>query len=149
VVTQNESIHWEVGENLKLNGERTKENAMQAERSQSQKGNQKIKSIDEALKTLNESANESSDKILSMIESDYKDLKNILSETKPKAKRALHDLKSGSMETLQKASEEAKETAINIKEKADESVGRHPWYYIGSAAAVGGLLGYLWGRKSS
>lgn len=109
--------------------------------------NEQIKSIDHALETLNEAAQDSSDEIRSMMEKDYKKLKSLFSDTRPQIRSAINELSEASYESAQRAKDQVIEQSKDAAKSVDDSVHNSPWLYIGGAAAAGALAGYLVSRK--
>lgn len=98
---------------------------------------EKSEKIDSALLALNETAKKSSQQIKSIIEEDYEKIRKLIAETSPEAKKALEKMKTDSIESV-------KQTADSI----NENVHKNPWMFIGGAAAITGLVGYILGRNS-
>lgn len=109
---------------------------------------EKMKSISHALKLLNDAAEESADEIRSMVRSDYRRLKNVLAEVKPEVHSALSEIGGAVSESIGEAKERVVATTRETAHKVDESVHEHPWAYIGGAAAMFALVGFLLGRRS-
>ncbi len=103
-------------------------------------------SIEEALKLLEEAAQQKKD-----------ELKNVMSDKYIHLKNAIVEAESGLVHSLSAAGKHAVEAATHAKdvgvEKArklagdvDVVVHRNPWPYIGGTAVIGLLLGYVLGR---
>lgn len=82
----------------------------------------KTNSINETLKMLDEAAGESSQEIKRMGEE--------------------------SLAYLSQAKDKVVETSKNAAKKIDQSARENPWYFVGGAAAVVGIAGFILGRKS-
>lgn len=106
-----------------------------------------VKSISHALEVLNDAAKDSSSDIKHMINQDYKQLKNILSETSPEVKSALREIVTASQESVTRAKDKVIETTKAAAEKVDETAHKNPWYFIAGSAVVGGILGFFLGRR--
>ena len=96
-----------------------------------------VKSISHALKVLNEAAGNSTEALKDMMKKDYKKLQEVLSEVKP-------ELKSAALEMRDTAVQSTKQSIKKVDDTAHES----PWRFIGGAAIVSIVIGYLLGRKS-
>lgn len=108
---------------------------------------ERVKSIDHALRTLNEAAKDSSQEIKSLINQDYRKLKAVLSEVKPEVRGALKELGEVSQESILRAKDQVVDTTKEAVKVVDESVHKNPWTYIGGAAAIGALACFLLRRK--
>lgn len=107
-----------------------------------------IKTIDEALHVLDSAASESASEIKESIAKDYKNLKRVFLEKAPEVKAGVREIGNQSLELLQKARERAVDTTVETARAIDVSAHENAWYYIGGAAAVGMVLGFIIGRKS-
>lgn len=106
-----------------------------------------IKSIDQALKVLDNAAKESTKEIRSMVDQDYSQLKQIFGEDKANVKSAFGEMKTATAESLYNAKEQVVATTQQTAQRVDESVHENPWVYIGGAALVTAIAGFLLGRK--
>ena len=88
--------------------------------------------LHEAMDLLNEAAREKREELLKLIDEKYTDLKS-----------ALGDAAQASAGLVGKEGELVADTAKNAITTTDQSVHKHPWFYIGGAAAVGLVLGLL------
>jgi ElaB/YqjD/DUF883 family membrane-anchored ribosome-binding protein len=109
---------------------------------------EKVKSIDHALKTLDEAAKDSTQEIRKMVLRDYARLKSILGDVRPEVGDALHEIGTASYESIQRAKENAVKSTKAVANSVDETVHASPWAFIGGAVGVGALLGFLIGRGS-
>ncbi len=112
------------------------------------KETKKIGSINQALEILNNAAMESGDEIRTMIDKDYKKIKETLSDIKPEIRGALNEIRQVSAESLRSAKEKVVDSTKEAAEKIDESAHRHPWYFIAASSALAAVLGFSLGRKS-
>ena len=94
--------------------------------------------LHEALALLNEAAKEKREEVQRLIAEKYTDLTSVLG-----------DAAQASGHWLKKEGNLVADTAKEAASTADESVRKHPFYYIGGAAAVALILGLLLllGRK--
>jgi ElaB/YqjD/DUF883 family membrane-anchored ribosome-binding protein len=88
--------------------------------------------LDEALAHLNEAAKESREELQTLLAEKYTDLK-----------AALGGAAHTSADWAKGKGKEAGETAKLAVSTVDDSVRKHPWYYIGGAALGGLLIGLL------
>ncbi len=100
--------------------------------------------IAEALKLLNEAAQEKKSDLTSMIADKYETLKQVIVDSE---KSMGHAFARGEKRAAEVAMQ-AKEFGIKKAKEVDEHVHDNPWPYIGGAALVGILFGYILGRKS-
>jgi ElaB/YqjD/DUF883 family membrane-anchored ribosome-binding protein len=88
--------------------------------------------LHEALAHLNEAAKESREELQSLLAGKYTDLKS-----------ALGSAAQTSADWVKERGKEAGDTAKLAASTVDDSVRKHPWYYIGGAALGGLLIGLL------
>lgn len=100
--------------------------------------------IAEALKLLNEAAQEKRSDVTGMIADKYEALKQAIADSE---KSVGHAFMRGEKRTVE-AALQAKEFGIKKAKEVDEHVHDNPWPYIGGAALVGILVGYILGRKN-
>lgn len=105
-------------------------------------------SINHALQILNSAAKDSSEDIKEMIDKDYRFLKRAMSGASTGSKAAL-EFKEKAAERLSELKERALERGKVVAKTVDSSAHENPWYFIGGAAVVAGVLGFMMGRKSS
>lgn len=101
--------------------------------------------IADALKLLNEAAQEKKSDVASMISDKYESLKQIILDSE---KSAEHAFVRG-QKRVTDAAVQAKDFGVKKAKEVDEHVHDNPWPYIGGAALVGILFGYILGRKNS
>lgn len=85
--------------------------------------------ISEALRLLEEAAKNKKDELRTLIADKYVNLKTAVVEGAVRAKDVT-----------------AEKTRVAV-EAVDENIHKNPWPYVGGAAALGLLLGYILGRK--
>ena len=88
--------------------------------------------LNEALAHLNEAAKESREELQTLVADKYTELKAALGS-------AAHT----SADWVKEKGKETGDTAKLAASTVDDSVRKHPWYYIGGAAAGGLLIGLL------
>jgi ElaB/YqjD/DUF883 family membrane-anchored ribosome-binding protein len=101
--------------------------------------------IAEALKLLNEAAQEKKSEVASMLTDKYETLKQVVVDSE---KSMGHAFARGERRAVE-AALQAKEFGVKKAKEVDEHVHDNPWPYIGGAALVGVLLGYILGRKNN
>ena len=101
--------------------------------------------IAEALKLLNEAAQEKKSEVAGMLTDKYETLKQVVVDSE---KSMGHAFARGERRAVE-AAMQAKEYGVKKAKEVDEHVHDNPWPYIGGAALVGVLLGYVLGRKNN
>ncbi len=110
-------------------------------------GNQRVhnvKSINQALGVLNGAAQESSEEIKKMINKDFKQMRESLSELKPEIKHVMKEIRDVSSESVLNA----KKKIVTTASQMNTSVHKSPWYFIGGSMLFASVLGFFLGRKS-
>jgi ElaB/YqjD/DUF883 family membrane-anchored ribosome-binding protein len=94
--------------------------------------------VKEAIQVLEKAAASDVDDIKDIFSAEYKHLRKALDKNTPHAVwDKLRDAKDFSVDyTVEKA------------RTVDKSVHENPWYYIGGAALVAGLIGFIVGRSN-
>jgi len=100
--------------------------------------------IAEALKLLNEAAQEKKSDMAGMIADKYEALKQVVMDS---GKSMGHAFMRGEKRTVE-AAMQAKDFSVKKAKEVNEHVHDNPWPYIGGAALVGILFGYILGRKN-
>ena len=108
--------------------------------------NTSSENIAEALKLLEEAAKQKKGELKSAMTDKYMHLKNAIMEAEGSLVKSLSAAKTHAVEAAVHAKEVGVEKAKEIACDVDESVHRNPWPYIGGAAVIGLLLGYVLGR---
>ncbi|TVQ77733.1 MAG: DUF883 domain-containing protein [Bradymonadales bacterium] len=103
----------------------------------------KKEKIESALKLLDDAAKETKEDISGMVREKYHHLEDSISQIQPAIKRQLHEVS----DMTAKAYKKGKKTAMEAAEQVDHSVHESPWPYIGGAALLGAMAGYLLSRK--
>jgi len=94
--------------------------------------------VKEALKVLENAAASDVDEIKEIFSSEYKHLRKALDKHAP---HALWD-------KLKDAKEFSVDYTVEKAKTIDKSVHNNPWHYIGGAALLAGLLGFILGRSN-
>ncbi len=106
------------------------------------------KSISQALTVLNEAAKDSGDEIQRMINKDFALVKNIFGAIKPGIKENLMNARDSAVHSVHEIQDEALTRAKNTANYVDTNVRQYPWQFMGGAAAIAVVLGFMFGRKS-
>ena len=101
--------------------------------------------IAEALKLLNEAAQEKKSDMTGMIADKYEALKQVIVDSE---RSVGHAFRRGEKRAVD-AAVQAKDFGVRKATEVDEHVHENPWAYIGGAAVVGILVGYILGRKNT
>ena len=103
--------------------------------------------ISEALKLLEEAATQKKDELKSAMSDKYTHLRNAIVENERSLVKSLTSAKDHAVEAAIHAKDVGVEKAREIAGDVDKNVHRNPWPYIGGAAVVSLLLGYILGRN--
>jgi ElaB/YqjD/DUF883 family membrane-anchored ribosome-binding protein len=112
-----------------------------------EKVNTSSENIAEALKLLEEAAEQKKDELKSVMSDKYTHLRSMIMETEKGVGKTLADAKKQAAEALLRAKELATEKSLEVARKVDQSVHSNPWPYIGSTAVIGLLLGFVLARS--
>jgi len=94
------------------------------------------KRINEALELLNAAARDKKAELQAAMEDKYTDLSSVVSAfTRQMKDRASEKYEAG------------KQKVVDVATDIDHSVHKHPWAYIGGAAATAMVFGFLLGRS--
>lgn len=113
-----------------------------------EKTNTSNENIEEALKLLDEAAEQKKDELKNVMSDKYTHLRDLFGETKGGFVKSLSDVKRHATETAAHAKETGVEKAKEIADTVDKSAHQNPWPYIAGSAVFGLLLGGLLGRGS-
>ena len=103
--------------------------------------------IAEALKLLEEEAQQKKSELKSAMSDKYTHLKSVIVEAEGSLVKSLADAKKHAVEAAVHAKDVSVEKACAIAHDVDKNVHQNPWAYIGGTAVVGLLLGYILGRN--
>lgn len=101
----------------------------------------------EALRLLEEAATQKKDELKSVMVDKYSHLKSVIVETEHSLAKSLSDARKQAVEAALHAKEVGVEKACELANDVDKRVHKNPWPYVGGAAVVGLLLGYILGRN--
>ena len=110
--------------------------------------NTSTENIAEALKLLEEAAEQKKDELKHVMSDKYMHLRTLITETESGFVKSLSDAKRHAAETASHAKDAGVEKAREIADTVDKSVHQNPWPYIAGSAVFGLLLGGLLGRGS-
>ncbi len=103
--------------------------------------------ITKALQLLEEAAVKDAGTVKELLKDKCTSLKNALIDSEAGMAQKLAQAKQRAIEAAAHAKELAEIKAKELAGTVDESVHQNPWAYIGGAAAVGVLIGYILGRN--
>lgn len=99
--------------------------------------------ISAALELLNDAAKEKGNEMKELMTDRYAHIKQALLHGAEQGKEVLEKVQVLAQEAIVESKKRVKETATNI----DRNVHENPWPYIGGAAVISVLVGYLLGSK--
>ena len=103
--------------------------------------------ISEALKLLDEAAKQKKDELTSAMSDKYTHLKHAIVETERSLVKSVSSAGKHAIDAAAHAKDVGLEKAREVAGDVDKHVHRNPWAYIGGAAVVSLLLGYILGRS--
>jgi len=112
-----------------------------------EKANTSSENIAEALKLLEDAAEQKKDELKNVMSDKYKNLKNLIMESESSLVKSLSEAKRQAAEAAKHAKDVSVEKSLEIVGDVDKNVHRNPWAYIGGTAVIGLLLGYVLGRN--
>ena len=118
----------------------TKERAMVNIESQAKTNNSKIT---EAFELLNEAAKDKRQEMKELMTDRYSHIRQAFLEGSSQGKQLLEK----AQHVAQEAIDEGRETVKKTAKEVDKNVRENPWPYVGSAALVSLVLGYLMGSN--
>ncbi|MHB9144496.1 MAG: DUF883 family protein [Symbiobacteriia bacterium] len=104
-------------------------------------------SIAEALKLLEEAAQEKKDELVNLASNKYTHLKTALVDAEHVAAETLSASQKREINALIHATQVSTEKVTEAATTVNDHVHANPWPYIGGAAVVSLLAGYILGRK--
>ncbi|MBP9674905.1 MAG: hypothetical protein KBD63_07385 [Bacteriovoracaceae bacterium] len=111
---------------------------------------QKIKSINEALRLLDEVSKENVQEIKQMISADYKTLKKVFVDPafeQNGAYNGMHGLGEDAIGYFSKLKDEALKLGRSSAKTVDKSIHESPWYFIGATTLLVGVASYYLGSR--
>ena len=109
-------------------------------------GKTNSKKIAEALDLINEAAKEKTEEVREILASKYQGLKETLFGSD--LKQSFGSARKSAVEAASRAKDVGEEKVKVLATQVDQDVHANPWQYIGGAALVSLLLGYILGRKN-
>lgn len=97
-----------------------------------------VKNLRDALAIIEEASKNESAELRNMLATDYSGVKKAVFLATPES----------AWKSIKQAKEVALDYTVDKAKMVDRSVHDHPWYYIGGAALVSAIIGYLLGRSS-
>ncbi|MCX6112731.1 MAG: hypothetical protein NTY22_05550 [Proteobacteria bacterium] len=94
--------------------------------------------VKEALQVLENAAASDVNDVKQIFSSEYKHLKKAIAAHAPHAV----------WDELKHAKGAALDFTVDKAKDVDKSVHEHPWHYIGGAALLAGMIGFLFGRST-
>ena len=102
-----------------------------------------------ALKLLEEAATQKKAELTSVLSGKYTNLRDLFLENERSLLKSLGSAKDKAFESARHTRDVGIEKAREITHDVDKNVHQNPWPYLGGAAVVGLLLGYILGRNRS
>ncbi len=102
-----------------------------------------------ALKLLEEAAKQKKDELTAVMSDKYTNLRSLILEKEGRLAKSFTTAKDQAVDMAAHVREAGVEKAREIAGDVDKSVHQNPWPYVGGAALVGVLLGYILGRNRS
>lgn len=102
--------------------------------------------ISEALKLLEEAAQQKKDELKSVMSDKYTHLRQMFVEVEGNVAKTLGDTKTHALEVATHAQELGIEKAREASHEVNKSVHQNPWLFIGGTAVISLLFGYILGR---
>ena len=100
-----------------------------------------------ALKLLEEAAKQKKEELKAVMSDKYTNLRSLILEKEGSLMKSLASAKDQALEMTAHARDVSVEKAREVARDVDKNVHQNPWPYIGGAALVGVLLGYILGRN--
>lgn len=109
--------------------------------------NTSSENIAEALNLLEEAAKQKRDELKGVMANKYAGLKGLVLETEGSFVKSITDAGRHAVDSATHARDVGVEKAREVASDVDKHVHRNPWAYVGGAAVVSLLLGYVLGRN--
>ncbi len=97
-----------------------------------------VKNLRDALTLIEEASKNDSAELRNMLANDYTGVKKAVFMATPES----------AWKSIKSAKDAAMDYTVDKAKMVDRSVHDHPWYYIGGAALISAIIGYLLGRSS-
>lgn len=114
-----------------------------------EKVNTSSENIAEALRLLEEAAEQKKDELKSVMSDKYTHLRSMILEADKGFVKAMADAKKQAVEAVVHAKDVGTEKNLEIARDVDKKVHSNPWPYIGGTAVIGLLFGFILGRNRS
>jgi len=111
------------------------------------KTNTSSENIADALRLLDDAAEQKKDELKSVLANKYGHLRSMIMETEKGFVKAVGDAKTQAVSAVMHAKEIGTEKGIELAKDLDKNVHTNPWPYIGGTAVIGVLLGFMIGRN--
>lgn len=102
------------------------------------------KKLSDALQVLNDAATEKKEEIQGLLNDRYKDLRTFVRHTAASNRKAIKKFRRSAEDLIEEGQERITDAATNV----DKNVRKNPWAYIGTAAGVAIVVGFLMGRSN-
>ncbi len=112
-----------------------------------EKANTGNENIIEALKLLEEAAQQKKEELKSVMSDKYTHLRSMIVDTEKGFAKALVEAKQHAVDAVVHAKEVSAEKGREVAREVDKSVHSNPWPYIGGTAVIGLLLGFILARN--
>ncbi|HMQ10737.1 MAG TPA: hypothetical protein PKC21_07475 [Oligoflexia bacterium] len=99
----------------------------------------KVTSIRKALDILNEAKEEKKDEIQKMISQEYKEIKSVVDEIKPKVQYKAAQIQDDMMQAVNHVNKKV----TDLKNEVDQKTKENPWKAVGIASAAAFVVGML------
>ena len=103
--------------------------------------------LTKALEALEAAAVKDKDTLMNLLKDRYSSLKDALIDSKDSIAQTINYATQRAVDAATHAREIAEAKAKEYAATVDKSVHANPWAYIGGAATVGILVGYILGRN--
>jgi len=100
-----------------------------------------------ALKLLEEAAKQKKDELKAVMSDKYTNLRSLILEKEGRLAKSFTTAKDQAVDMAAHVREAGVEKAHEIAHDVDKNAHQTPWPYVGGAALVGVLLGYIMGRN--
>jgi uncharacterized protein YicC (UPF0701 family) len=107
----------------------------------------RARSIDEALEVLTGAAESGSENIREMVQTECKRIRSVLTGSWPNHSRRLHEIRAAATEQVEQHNPRAQDSIREAVDYIDRSARRNAWYFVGGAAMLIGVTGYILGSK--
>lgn len=97
-----------------------------------------VKNLRDALAIIEEASKHDNAELRNMLANDYNGVKKAVFMSTPES----------AWKSIKSAKDAAFDYTVDKAKMVDRSVHDHPWYYVGGAALISAIIGYLLGRSS-